>query len=340
MRPWLDVSEHLVPKSPRQKWIETKESWERSRHIEIPPSVPAAPAATRWSADRLPHLPGQSALWRPGGLHPPSDPGAGRRWAIRSRCSPGRPGPSSTRGWASPRCPASTSTGTPTRSACPTAGSSPAGRTGRSSPSCAPPGSASPWPSPPGLASSWPIARATSTWSTTTSASGPGMLGHGRRRLAAADDAAPPDHRRPRAGALAHHQPWQRFTTRRWFGFLRHAGQGGPGAARGRHGLAVLPQGHRRADAGASRADDRRARSASTTRCSARRDDVTPMPGRIMVTSSSDVPMKGLVPLLEAVAKTAHRTRGRADRHRASARGRPGRPGHRADWASPTSCAA
>jgi glycosyltransferase involved in cell wall biosynthesis len=31
--------------------------------------------------------------------------------------------------------------------------------------------------------------------------------------------------------------------------------------------------------------------------------DVTPLPGRIMVTSSSDVPMKGLVPLLEAVAK-------------------------------------
>ena len=32
-------------------------------------------------------------------------------------------------------------------------------------------------------------------------------------------------------------------------------------------------------------------------------DDVVPVPGRIMVTSSSDVPMKGLVPLLEAVAK-------------------------------------
>ena len=43
MRPWLDVSEHPVPKTPRQKWIETKESWERSRHIEIPPHVPAAP---------------------------------------------------------------------------------------------------------------------------------------------------------------------------------------------------------------------------------------------------------------------------------------------------------
>jgi glycosyltransferase involved in cell wall biosynthesis len=33
------------------------------------------------------------------------------------------------------------------------------------------------------------------------------------------------------------------------------------------------------------------------------RDEVQPVPGRIMVTSSSDVPMKGLVPLLEAVAK-------------------------------------
>jgi glycosyltransferase involved in cell wall biosynthesis len=32
-------------------------------------------------------------------------------------------------------------------------------------------------------------------------------------------------------------------------------------------------------------------------------EDVTPEPGRIMVTSSSDVPMKGLVPLLEAIAK-------------------------------------
>ena len=43
MRPWLDVSEHPVPRTPRQKWIETKESWERSRHIEIPPHLPAAP---------------------------------------------------------------------------------------------------------------------------------------------------------------------------------------------------------------------------------------------------------------------------------------------------------
>ena len=43
MRPCLVVSEHFVPKSPRQKWIETKESWERSRHIELPGRIPAAP---------------------------------------------------------------------------------------------------------------------------------------------------------------------------------------------------------------------------------------------------------------------------------------------------------
>jgi glycosyltransferase involved in cell wall biosynthesis len=43
MRPWLDLSDLLVPKSPRQKWIETKESWERSRHVVIPASIPAAP---------------------------------------------------------------------------------------------------------------------------------------------------------------------------------------------------------------------------------------------------------------------------------------------------------
>ncbi len=46
--------------------------------------------------------------------------------------------------------------------------------------------------------------------------------GDDRRRLAAADHAAPPDHRRPAAGPVATPtNPWQRFTQRRWFGFLR-----------------------------------------------------------------------------------------------------------------------
>jgi len=34
-----------VPKSPRQRWIEIKASWERSTHLEVPPARPAAPAA-------------------------------------------------------------------------------------------------------------------------------------------------------------------------------------------------------------------------------------------------------------------------------------------------------
>jgi len=33
-----------VPKSPRQRWIEIKASWERSKHLEVPPARRAAPA--------------------------------------------------------------------------------------------------------------------------------------------------------------------------------------------------------------------------------------------------------------------------------------------------------
>ena len=42
MRPWRSASGHPLPKTPRQKWIETKESWERSRHVVVPAPVPAA----------------------------------------------------------------------------------------------------------------------------------------------------------------------------------------------------------------------------------------------------------------------------------------------------------
>src|SRR5580693_80983 len=43
MRPCWVESGHPLPKTPRQKWIETKESWERSRHIELPAPIAAAP---------------------------------------------------------------------------------------------------------------------------------------------------------------------------------------------------------------------------------------------------------------------------------------------------------
>ena len=44
MRPWWDEPGQTLPKTPRQKWIQTKESWERSRHVVVPDPVPAAPA--------------------------------------------------------------------------------------------------------------------------------------------------------------------------------------------------------------------------------------------------------------------------------------------------------
>ena len=103
--------------------------------------------------------------------------------------------------------------------------------------------------------------------------------------------------------ALSHStNPWQRVTTRRWFGFLRMqvrvsrelpriitvsessktdiAAQMGVESSR----MTVVPVG----------VDHTVFRPQA---------DVRPVPGRLMVTSSSDVPMKGLVPLLEAVAK-------------------------------------
>jgi MMP alpha-(1->4)-mannosyltransferase len=103
--------------------------------------------------------------------------------------------------------------------------------------------------------------------------------------------------------ALSHAEsPWKNLTQRRWFGFLRMqkrvaqqlprvvtvsesskrdiAEQMGVHASR----MTVVPVG----------VDHTVFRP---------RPDRPTVPGRIMVTSSSDVPMKGLVPLLEAVAK-------------------------------------
>ncbi len=106
-----------------------------------------------------------------------------------------------------------------------------------------------------------------------------------------------------RAIALDHATTWRtRLTTRRWFGFLRmqtrvvrrlpavltvshnskkdiHAQMGVP-----LERLTVVPVG----------VDHEVFRPY---------DDVVKRPGRLVVTSSSDVPMKGLVPLLEAIAK-------------------------------------
>jgi len=106
-----------------------------------------------------------------------------------------------------------------------------------------------------------------------------------------------------RSIALDHAETaWKRYTTRRWFGFLRmqvRVVKQLPAVLTVSHNskvdinaqmkvplerLTVVPVG---VDASVFRPYD----------------DVVKKKGRLMVTSSSDVPMKGLVPLLEAIAK-------------------------------------
>ena len=106
-----------------------------------------------------------------------------------------------------------------------------------------------------------------------------------------------------RAIALDHtHSRAQRFTTRRWFGFLRMQ------VRVVRQLPAVLTVSHN------SKIDINAQMHVPLDRLTVvpvgvdhevfrPYDDVVKKPGRLMVTSSSDVPMKGLVPLLEAIAK-------------------------------------
>ena len=103
--------------------------------------------------------------------------------------------------------------------------------------------------------------------------------------------------------ALSHTtNPWQQFSQRRWFGFLRMQVK----VARALPRIITVSQ--------SSKTDITAQMGVDNDRMTVVPvgvdhtvfrpfDDVEPVPGRIMVTSSSDVPMKGLVPLLEAVAK-------------------------------------
>ncbi len=106
-----------------------------------------------------------------------------------------------------------------------------------------------------------------------------------------------------RSIALDHAEtPLKRFTTRRWFGFLRMQ------VRVARRLPAVLTVSHN------SKVDINAQMHVPLERMTVvpvgvdhtvfrPYDDVVKRPGRLMVTSSSDVPMKGLVPLLEAIAK-------------------------------------
>lgn len=102
--------------------------------------------------------------------------------------------------------------------------------------------------------------------------------------------------------ALSHTaNPYQRLTTKRWFGFLRMQTR----VARALPAIVTVSESSKRditAQMGVR--SDRMAVVPVGVDTTVFRpyDHVEPIPGRLMVTSSSDVPMKGLVPLLEAVA--------------------------------------
>jgi glycosyltransferase involved in cell wall biosynthesis len=96
--------------------------------------------------------------------------------------------------------------------------------------------------------------------------------------------------------------PWQRFTTKRWFGFLRMQVR----VARRLPAVVTVSESSRR-DISAQLGV--RPERVSVVPVGVDHTVFAPgeqrrtVRGRLMVTSSSDVPLKGLVPLLEAVAK-------------------------------------
>jgi glycosyltransferase involved in cell wall biosynthesis len=103
--------------------------------------------------------------------------------------------------------------------------------------------------------------------------------------------------------ALSHAtNPWQYFTQLRWFGFLRMQER----VARALPRVVTVSESSR-TDIAAQMNVDYEGMTVVPVGVDHTvfrpRPEVEPVPGRIMVTSSSDVPLKGLVPLLEAVAK-------------------------------------
>ena len=88
-----------------------------------------------------------------------------------------------------------------------------------------------------------------------------------------------------------------------------HAGAGGPAAAPHRHRVGVVAARHRRPDGRRHRPHLRSCPSGVDTDRFRPLPHIARVPGRLMTTASADVPLKGLVPLLEAVAKV------RTERH-------------------------
>jgi glycosyltransferase involved in cell wall biosynthesis len=301
MRPWLEVSEHLVPKTPRQKWIEIQESWERSRHIEIPESIAAAPPRpgglrvafliyrgnprcggqgvyTRHLTRELVAL-GHSVEVFSGAPWPELDPGVGFT-PVPGLDLYRDPDPfriphfrefSSRQDWVEFGIMCTAGFGEPLVFS----------QRARAL-----------------------LAERRDDFDVVhdNQCLGTGMLGmveDGWPLLTTLHHPITVD----RQLALSHTtNPWQRFTTQRWFGFLGmqvRVARALPAV------VTVSNSSHRDITAQMEvRPERMTVVPVGVDHTVFRpRAEVTPEPGRIMVTSSSDVPMKGLVPLLEAVAK-------------------------------------
>jgi glycosyltransferase involved in cell wall biosynthesis len=95
---------------------------------------------------------------------------------------------------------------------------------------------------------------------------------------------------------------WKRVTLRRWYGFLDMQTR----VARGLRRLITVSESSRRDIVAAMRVEPDRLHVVpvgANPDVFRPRPDVRRVPGRIMTTASADVPMKGLAPLLEALAK-------------------------------------
>jgi glycosyltransferase involved in cell wall biosynthesis len=95
---------------------------------------------------------------------------------------------------------------------------------------------------------------------------------------------------------------WKRFTLRRWYGFLDMQTR----VARRLPRLIAVSESSRRDIVTHMRVDPARLHVVpvgANPEVFRPRPDVRRVPGRIMTTASADVPMKGLAPLLEALAK-------------------------------------
>ena len=299
--PWCVVSGYPLPKTPRQKWIETKESWERSRHIELPAPIPAAPPRpgglrvafliyrgnprcggqgvyTRHLTRELVAL-GHSVEVFAGPPWPDLDEGVGFT-PVRGLDLYRQPDPFRVPAWSEFT---SREDWTEFAIMCTAGFGEPLAYS---------------------LRARQLLAQRRDEFDVVhdNQCLGNGMLGmveDGWPLLTTLHHPITVD----RELALSHTtNPWQRFTTQRWFGFLGMQVR----VARALPAVLTVSQNSRQDIAAQMDVPPERMTvvPVGVDHTVFRPfEDVSPVPGRIMVTSSSDVPMKGLVPLLEAVAK-------------------------------------